>query len=366
MLSMPPTKLWTYLRRTSFQVPPDLTRYFYASWEDALWDLIRQLPIAPGSVALVPEFFCGDVVTNMEEHGLKIEWYPSNPDLSTPVADFIVRVKATKPAVVIVFHPVGITNQLWSQSAKWLPLLSPETLIIEDSVHRVVNPGTLKLLAPRHVVLDSLRKVVPLAGCNVYTKTGEITLTPTPWWKTIPYQLALYGWWLVFQMCLHLAALPLGSSWKSRWDLNAEKMMLRGYDVIGDSYQAGSGWPIFAWLATHLDFARIAAAKLNQVRIYQEVLEPLTDAKKTPFFFFPFPASDAGLLRAFPLGIEIKQADHALKLLRQAGILTRFELNDSPWSTRQKVVYLPLGPHQKDQDVRELAQRCREILAELL
>lgn len=352
MISVQPTGLHHYLTSRSLVTPQNIKHFFYSSWEDTLWDLLLYFKIPKGSVAMVPVFFCGDVVKNMERHGLKCVWYPSDENFQTDPAVFKSWLLKHKPQVIVILHAVGITNQLFAQKKLWLSALPENALLIEDSVHRIVDPKNIRLIAPRHVVMDSLRKVVPVPGSNLYgDQTVLSALAPTPWWMTLPYQLQVFGWWFVFQALLSL-----------RLNTLAEKAMIAGYDVIGDSYQSGTGWPVAKLLAQHLDILKIETAKQRQVALYKKYLSPLWE---DPRFFAPaFPHSDAGKLRGFPVGLRLKTADAILKKLRQKGLLVRFELNDSVWSKKNKVVYLPLGPYLNNNDITSLAQLVREAVAE--
>ncbi|HNS65574.1 MAG TPA: hypothetical protein PKJ26_03700, partial [Candidatus Woesebacteria bacterium] len=140
MFTLQPIKLWRYLSLHRLVIPPTLRRYFYVSWEDALWDLLRNFQVPRNSVCLVPEFFCMDVVKNMEEHGLQCIFYPVDLQLQTSSTIFSDRLRTHKPKVVVILHVAGITNQLLSQSNIWLKYLPTDALLIEDCVHRLVDP----------------------------------------------------------------------------------------------------------------------------------------------------------------------------------------------------------------------------------
>lgn len=352
MTPIQPTGWQHYLKWQANDIPQHLNHYFYMSWEDALWDLLLHFQIPPKSTISVPAFFCGDVVENMNAHGLQVRYYPVDRNFHTDPELFARVLKSDQPNIVVILHAVGMTNQLFTHSNKWLTALSPDTLLVEDSVHRVVNPQNIQLLTPRHVVMDSLRKVAPLPGCNLFTHTSQV-MAQTSIMKTITYQLQLIGWWLVFQWCLQLSTISF-SWWQAFWNRAAEHAMLRGYDVIGDSQLAGSGWWMFKQLSRHLDYDKIQRAKQTQVARYQKLLAPVWSSDK--LFEITFSDEDASLLRGYPVGLTIKTANQVLKKLRENGLLVRFELNDSQWATRQKVIYLPLGPHLSLDQIEEVAR----------
>lgn len=323
------------------------------SWEDALWDFLLYFKLAKNPTILVPEFFCPDVVNNMMDHGLQPINYHVEKNLQPSSADFIKKIKQTNPDIVVIFHPVGMTNPLFKQTDKWLPLLSQETIIIEDCVHRVIDPDQINLLTKRHIVMDSLRKVSPLPGSNVYTHPS-VKMSKTRSFLTWWYELEVVAWWLIFQILMNISTLINYSRWNSWWNLRAEWAMLKGYDKIGDSRLAGNGWPIFSMLARHIDFDKIRKCKIQQAQFYQKLLSKIWD--QNIFFKIKIDEKDFSQLRGYPLGIEIKYADQVLQKLRKNNLLVRFELTDCIWSQKQKIVYLPLGPHLKMEQIEEIGE----------
>ncbi len=353
MTPIQPVGWWHYLRWQATTVPENLQHFSYLSWEDALWDLLEYFSYPKPSTILVPEFFCADVVENMETHGLQHKTYPLDKNLQADPKVFKKLLQEYQPQVVVILHAVGITNQLFAQKDVWLSALPKDTLLIEDSVHRVVNPAEISLISPRHIVLDSLRKVAPIPGTNLFG--GEVLkeLKPTDSWKTIPYQSAVLAWWMIFQCCLMLALLP-NNRWKKIWNALAEKSMLRGYDWIGDNFSAASGNTVFQWLSLRLDHEKISRTKKTQVELYETLLNPLW--KSPALFKLTFPESDFGNLRGYPVGLELQNAQQILTKMRSKSLLVRFELNDFGWTQKQKIVYLPLGPHVSESQIIQICE----------
>jgi hypothetical protein len=105
----------------------------------------------------------------------------------------------------------------------------------------------------------------------------------------------------------------------------------------------------FNYLSLRLDIRRIEHSKKKQVAQYHKNLSTIF---KTPHFFkITIPPEDEKLLRGFPVGIHLPQATAIRTFLRKQGFLALFELNDCPWSKREKVIYLPLGPHISNRDM---------------
>jgi hypothetical protein len=97
MISPQPIRLIKYLGFKRNKLPVNLRRLFYLSYEDALWDILKKKNIKPGSIILVPDFFCRDVETNIERHGYKIAGYKMASGLTINTADFKDKIKFYKP-----------------------------------------------------------------------------------------------------------------------------------------------------------------------------------------------------------------------------------------------------------------------------
>lgn len=353
MSSLHPTYLSRYISWKKNSISGNLQHFFYTSWEDALWDVLKNFSIAQNSIILLPDFFCGDVIQNMQRHGLQCVFYRMDKNFFTDPQLFSQLIQKHQPQIVLIFHAVGITNQLLTQFSIWKDSLPPSCILLEDSVHRLVRPEKIQLLTPFHFVIDSLRKVSPLPGSNLFMDQ-TISFQQTPISPTRKYRLEVFLWWFVFQFCLKSASLSPVSSLKKWWNTQAEKAMLAGYEVIGDSDIASPGWQWASFLSRFFQFSEIEKKKQEQVASYEKKLTPLW--KDSRFFKIPIPEKDWGLLRAYPVGFSLQTADTILASLRKKGLLVRFELNDSPWSTRQKVIYLPLGPHLSTQDTNWVAK----------
>lgn len=329
MYTIQPTNLLAYVQFFPRKIAPGVLRSFFASWEDAVWQLVAQEKLR-GGVALVPEFFCVDVLNNMAGHGVEYVYYTVDDTLQPDVNDFVKKLASEKPSIVVIFHAVGIENKLMRLFSVWQKLLPKKAFVIEDCVHRILDSEKIKILHPRHIIIDSLRKVVPLMGAQVFTHES-FTLTPAAQTSTDKqYSWRLIWLWLTFQYYL---------LWGK--NLEAEQAMKAGYDVIGDNTNGAATLPIFNWLSRFLNIEKIREAKTWQVELYQQ---------KLPTFNFGNPAD----LRGYPLIIPKQKADTFINEIRKKGLFLRYELLDCPWSNRNKILYLPLGPHLTPADIGQI------------
>ena len=355
MYALQPTKIWRYLAFKQLVVPSSFRRFFYTSWEDAMWDLLQFFNGSDNSICLVPEFFCMDVVNNMETHGLSCIFYPVDTQLQTDPIIFASYLIKYQPKVVIVLHTVGITNQLFAHNKSWLKYLPANALLIEDSVHRLVDPQLICLLTPRHFVIDSLRKVAPLYGSNLFGDASTLrNFKQSAWWLTLSYQLKVFWWWWLFQLHLHIAVLPMLKRHNRWWNTQAQKYLQKGYDLIGDSERAAPGPWLFKILASYLSVTTIEKIKIQQVARYLSLLKSCWT--NSNLYYIHFDQADAGKLRGFPIGISSTNADQLLLQLQKNQLAWKYELDDCPWSKRQKIIYLPLGPHIELNEVDTICQ----------
>lgn len=361
MYTIQPTRLLQYLTWKRQQLPKTYNRTFFTSWEDALWEILRQKQILTGTV-LVPDFFCLDVIENMRAHGLQCEYYQLDKNLQPVTTDFLEQLKKYQPHIVVLFHAVGIQNNLLTSFTSWQKFLPKNTLLVEDCVHRVLSLSNVKVLHSNHIVIDSLRKVVPLMGAQCITHRS-LALQPTPPTTTDSlYRVRLLWLWILFQLYLSLAS--YSKSWKTAayWNTQAEAAMSKGYDLIGDNYTGVAGLAIFAWLSQYLAVDRIAAAKTWQVAVYES---QLTDTLQQGWIRTISP-TEPGSLRGYPLIVNNTAAKTFLATLRKKGLLVRYELAGCPWSNRQKILYLPLGPHLNSKDILSICkiiQRATKVSA---
>lgn len=353
MLPIQPPLIPTYFTNRSSQLSSQTKKIsgsFFLSWEDALWHLLKIHKIKKNAVVLVPEFFCGDVTDNMNSHGLQHIHYNVDKYLQPNESDFINKLQKNNPAVVVIFHSIGITNPLLKNSKEWLEFLPKKTILIEDCVHKVVDPQAIKFATKNHYVIDSLRKVVPVQGSWVYSvhpipKIPMKTNLLTAW-----YRLQVFFWWVLMELFLNIAYYTKSKVIQKYGNICAEFAMKKGYDVIGDQQLPACGIPGMAWMSNRLNIVKIYDLKRKQAQLYKNILQKTKKSKY--FFYIPISEPDFSQLRGFPLGLELQYAEFFLRFVRENGLLLRFELNDSPWSKKQKIVYLPMGLHVRSDDIQ--------------
>ena len=337
---------------------------FYLSWEDALWHLLQIHKIKKDAIILVPEFFCGDVIDNMESHGLKHINYKVDKYLQPNVSDFIQKLQKEKPMLVVIFHAVGITNPLLQNTKKWLQFLPKNSILIEDCVHKVIDPQKIEFITKNHYIIDSLRKVVPLQGSWLYSKQPTSKTTRQTNFLTAWYRFLVFFWWVLMQLFLVAVFYTKNSTIQKQGNKLAEFAMRQGYEVIGDHKLSACGFSGMAWLSRKLNYKKIYENKVEQVQLYKKLLTPLFKQQQTLiskyFFEIPFLDLDYSQLRGFPLGINLEFAESFLQTIRSKNLLLRFELNDGAWSNNQKIVYLPMGLHVKNKDIEWV---CRVIVS---
>lgn len=333
MISVQPIKLVSYIGLKRNKTPKVLRRLFYLSWEDALWDLLDKKRIPKKSYILLPDFWCEDVVINIKNHGYRVIYYSVSKDLIVSENKFLEKINKYSPQVIVVFHPIGIKSNLL-KDRRWIDTLPDGVLLIEDSVHRIVNPNNIKIFRKNHFVIDSLRKVVPLQGSNIYGRVEDLDYSSPHLFQSFSYSLKVHAFWFLMIVLWNLGLNNL-----------AEKYMKRGYDLIGDSKIPASGLFIFKFLFEFINYDKIYKIKRKQIEIYNKYLK--SDAR--------FEKIDWSEMRGYPIIHHNEIADRVLKYLRSQNLTVRFELSDSLWSQAQKIIYLPLGPYLRDVEIKDIA-----------
>lgn len=333
----------------TLSIPSGLTRLFYLTWEDAVWDILEHKNIERNATILLPDFFCGQVATNMQAHGLHCEWYSVDKYLGVIEESLINELKRHKPRLLVLFHAIGITNTLL-KSPKWRKDIPDDMILIEDAANRVLNPQEISLINRNHVVIDSLRKTTPLQGSNIYGPSSFLTYSAPRQTSSLLYQAKVYFFWSLYQFFLNAVRIIPAHIWTVIMNRCAEYMMFRGYSSLGKNKEATGGLSLFYERANYIHYKHIFQAKQIQGKRYDRYLKGTIE--HMPFYRIPFPDSDYGNLRGYPIGIEQKYSRRILLKLRSQGLVIRPELNDGPWSKKYQMISLPLGPHmtQKEQD----------------
>jgi hypothetical protein len=347
--------LISYLGFTWYTVPKTIKRHFYLSFEDALWDLLIAKNVSKGSVVLVPSFHCVDVMNNIEAHGYKCEVYQVDKNFQISQSRLLESIQTHNAKVVFVLHNQGIKNPLMKK-IEWMNQIDKDIIVIEDSVHVMVNPEKVEILSENHFVIDSFRKVSPLPGSFIYGKPEALNYKKTPAWSAFIYQLQALFWYTRFQTELSLAFLLN----KKKLYLQAEKSRVIHNDIIGDSQKSGRLLGVYALIHRFFDFKRISRLKDKQAKIYHERLQIPKESKY--FFNIAMTEEDFANLRGYPIGLWEPYAKELNNILRAKGIHTWLQLEDSQWCKDKKVIFLPIGPHVSEKHINYVC----DVLADLL
>jgi hypothetical protein len=320
---------------------------YYHSFEDALWDVLKKRDIPKKSVLLVPDFYCQDVLDNIKSHGYRYTLYSLNEHFQPNLKEFSRLVKTVKPQAVVVFHACGITSTLtmdWS----WTKHIQTNTLIIEDCVHRLINPSTVSFINNNHYVIDSLRKVSPLPGSRIFgTRTAlEYLMSaaqPFSW-----YTFKSYLYYFCFRLTLKIGYWTKSGS-LSRW---AHEVVLKKHDdVIGDSIKPFAGLWLFKPFIDRFNYKKLELLKKKQVQTYDALIKG-----RGPLYKVAINNSDYPLLHVYPVGLNDQPSMSIIEQLKKIGAEVWFKFPESRWSQNRSVLFLPLGFHVTHADIRAVAR----------
>lgn len=329
---------------------------FYLSWEDALWDVVRSLDIKKGSIVLVPSFFCVDVTNNMRSHGLDPRYYHLDDNLQPNKHSLLQLIKIEKPAVIVLFHAVGITNICINN--KFIQSIPQEIIVIEDCVHRVVNPSKVVLYSQNHLVINSFRKVVPLQGSLLFGSKEFVEKLNGSNKNTLLYSWSVLMLWYLMQLCLKIQKYCQIYTVATVFGRIAEYLMMKGYDIIGDSDTPGGCPEYFKNNYFQLDFEQIKKIKSKQIVEYKNLIN------KSNLYRIPhFAESDASELRGLPIILDKKDARNLINEMRNKGVLIRAELDESLWTSTKSIIYLPVGVHLERSDITYVSYTFNAALA---
>lgn len=345
MISYYQPHLLPFLSYHKLNLPNHVSRFHYLSWEDALWDILPQLGVRPGHTILLPDFYCLDVLVNIKLHGYKVQNYPLDHNFQVSAKVLLNLYNRIKPAVVIIFHAGGITSNI-IRNQRLVDKLTRESVLIEDLVHKIVDPSKIHKLHGRHLLMDSLRKNLPLPGAFAYMSNELGTKISPPKINSPLYVLRVALFYYLYRTFLSLGSLfrnPILVAFAHN------KVLMIHDEVVGDSQQGNQGLPWVPFVHSFIDYSKIRNHKTNQVKVYLILTKHLPSISK--LVYVPFISKeDMGELRAFPLVISGALASTVEKALNPINVWTQF--GDSIWSQEKKAFHLPLGFHitRKDQE----------------
>lgn len=343
--------LLPFLGRKKHLPPDGVKQFFYLSFEDGLWQLLAEKKITKGSTILVPDFYCMDVLENILGHGYVWKMYQLDEHFQIDESLFLEIITKEKPAVILLFHACGITNTL-TKDWSWVSQIHSQTLIIEDAVHRLVNPQDVHIVSDQHVLMDSLRKDSPLSGSFMYGTADCLSFSPSKvrWfsWYFISSSLSFF----VFRFVLQLAVF-FNIGWIVAF---AHQKVLKFHDdIIGDAPDSHGGLPWMPFVHQFIDFAKIERYKQKQAELYSQLFD-LHLAGNENFYKINIPESDFPYLHVYPVGYE--HVDHRLEdFLAKKNMPIWFKFPDCPWSAKRGVLFLPLGFHVSDREIEKVMEQ---------
>lgn len=352
--------LLPFLHMKPYRVPEGVKRTYFLSFEDGLWVLLKNRCVPKGSVILIPDFYCMDVVNNIRAHGYSPVLYPLDDHFRITPKKLDSYIKIHTPCVTIIFHACGLTHISEATISKLFSKYK-DMLVIEDSVHRLVHPELVTLVHPNHYIMDSLRKVSTLPGSFLYRKSDAPPIVSDKHFNEWRYLLAVVYKYILFRMLL-----VWGTIFRSPAIIrhSHERMLLSHDNIVGDSIGGYSGFFGVPHIHRYFNFAKIQKLKYAQATLYTKLIKHLV-RKQPAWYSIDIPDHMKKDLHVFPVGRKgtnlRKEYQRIQKHLHKHGIISWFKFPDSPWSTKHGVLFLPLGFHITNRDVHFIMKTLEKI-----
>lgn len=327
--------------------------------EDAIWEFIRLKKIPKGSVFLFPDFYCLDVLQNIQRHGFIYKLWKVDKDFNTDIKKFTEYIAKYKPKIIFIFHSAGITSNVLHDKS-WMSVLPQDCFIIEDSVHRVVDPSQVSLFHKNHIIMDSLRKVLPLPGSFMYGSPDTISYSQKPY-RLSRYVLSSTALYAMFSFILQIGCV-LNSAFIT--DFAYKKILQLHDDIIGDSWESYPGLPWIPFIHSFIDFEKIRKLKKRQVLVYKKFMTKLYK-NKTNFYEIKIPESEYKNMHVYPVGLYIpeKQTDRLIQYLHNHNISAWIKFPGCEWNKDRSCLFLPLGFHVSDAEIQYAADTLLRFTA---
>lgn len=330
------------------------------SFEDGLWVLLKKRGVKKGSHILIPDFYCTDVIHNIRSHGYTPILYPLDDQLTIPIKDLKTYIDTYKPKVVIIFHACGITR-ISRGTIESLCKTHHDVLFIEDAVHMLIDPRAISLRLPNHYLMDSLRKVSPLPGSFLYHAAGSPYIHADAMHHEWKYAFSVHITFVFFRIVFILGTL-LYSSQLVRY---AHEKTLKIHDnIVGDSDGGYMGNAIIPHIHAFIDFRKIQRLKYTQIKLYEKHMGSLL--KKSQLWYrFRIPATQKKDLHVYPIGLKngngMDMFTHIESYLHTQGVIVWFKFPDSAWSRTRGVLFLPLGFHITEKQIKYIMDTLTSI-----
>lgn len=341
--------LLPFLTHKHYRLPGHVRRTYFLSFEDGLWVLLKKKRIPKGSNILIPDFFCTDVINNIRLHGYIPVFYPVDEQLAISKEKLDTYIGQYTPRVIIIFHACGITRIFPAHIFNICTTYSG-VLVIEDAVHTLIDPETISISHPNHYIMDSLRKVSPLPGSFLYQHKQSSDISPDALHHEWRYFLSAHWKFFLFRIVFVLGTLIHNTS-LVRY---AHKISLRAHDdVIGDSNGGYAGIPWVPHIHTHFNFEKIQKRKYTQTLLYEKYLSQMLP-DHPEWYQIEIPETEKKYLHVFPIGFRGSTTAFSSTetYLHSRGIIVWFKFPDSLWSRHRGILFLPLGFHITNNNIK--------------
>jgi hypothetical protein len=322
----------------------------FVSFEDALWCFLKAAPIDKKTF-LVPDFFCTDVTSRLIEQGFSVVWYALNEDLSFN-QDTFKNFISDDVGGVFIYYPMGCRDT--TPKPEWFrSILGPNVLIIEDCADCVVLSDQICLIDSKHILIDSLRKILPLQGARLFFDS-KINLPNSS--SGLFYFLKTH--------LLHISYLILHSITEVtayRWLLNIKwNIFVWHSNSIGSHFEGVRGSPLFEYFLSKINLRSLKTKRGTLVKRYYQNLSPTISSSNIKLL--PQEPKEEGEIR-FPILCGNKNTLSILAdKLEQFEIYVDLHFDDSPRAQMADYLLLPLTPCMNIEDIDKISSSILKIL----
>ena len=308
----------------------------FISFEDALWNYLNRNPLKNKAI-LVPDFFCTDVTSRLEERGFNIIWYSLNIDLTFSEEQFLSsfsseNIKASVGALFI-YYPLG--NRDGVPACSWFRAqLGDSVLLIEDCADCLLEPQQVLLLDENHIIIDSLRKILPMQGARLFSLRASVyQISPLSLFNSYFLKTGVLHFLYSFiHIITEFFPLKLLLQWK--WALFGMHS-----DSIGTNYQGIRKGLFSPYLLSCISIHKFKEKRQQVVTWYQENVSDIEI--KTNFHIIPFPHNQ-GEARFIVLSGEKGSLLTIADQLEKKSVFVDIHFDDSPRAINTDYLLLPI------------------------
>jgi hypothetical protein len=237
-------------------------RNFFLTFTDALLCIINEYKISKKDIILMPNHYCPSTLKHISDH-FQVKFYKINDDFSVNKDDYFNKIREYKPRAILNYSYIGF-NLNENEKLLLKDLCSEETIIIDDSAHKILNESELTFINKHHFYINSCRKHSAFLGSHLINPNFRYSSKNIDYINRYKVKLSILQF---IDETLGLFTYIFSS--RFLYDLE-EKVFLWSDSISGTSKHSTKGNAIDYFLYNCISFKKVRNHNKNMILYYNE------------------------------------------------------------------------------------------------